>query len=68
MADTIIRPPVAGTREAADYSASFNKEKLGNLKSMFEQKRNESSSTPEPKKFGKYNKINNKIETIFLAF
>ena len=53
MAETIIRPPAAGTRETDDYSASFNKEKLGNLKSMFEQKRNETSSTPEPKKFGK---------------
>jgi len=49
MADTIVRPPQAGTRETDDYSASFNKEKLSNLKGMFEQKKNATQS--EAKKF-----------------
>jgi hypothetical protein len=50
MAETIIRPSMAGTRETEDYSASFNKEKLGSLKSMFEQKK-QGSSDAGPKKF-----------------
>jgi len=50
MAETIVRPTMAGTRETEDYSASFNKEKLGSLKSMFEQKK-QGSSVAEPRKF-----------------
>lgn len=49
MAEAIVRPPQAGTRETDDYSASFNKEKLGGLKAMFEQKKKDSQS--EAKKF-----------------
>lgn len=51
MAETIVRPSMAGTRETEDYSASFNKQKLGSLKSMFEQKKQGGSSAAEPKKF-----------------
>ena len=45
----ISRPAPAGTREKASYESSFNRENLSNLKSMFEQKKQETNL----KTFGK---------------
>jgi len=39
----ILRPDPAGTREKASYESSFNKTNLSNLKSMFEQKKQETT-------------------------
>lgn len=38
MTSEVLRPVAAGTREEPDYHASFNKDKLSSLKSMFESK------------------------------
>ena len=65
-----MRPPQAGTREAAEYGTSFNKESLGNLKAMFEQKQKSSGKNYDPpKKFGKYNmKISQGVPCLHACF
>lgn len=39
----ILRPEPAGTREVASYGTSFSKQNLSSLKSMFEQKKQETT-------------------------